>query len=256
MWIRIAILAALVGGIVLAYLNGWFVYLEPKRVQAMLIDAGPVGPILFVGLYVLAELVHIPAVLFVIAAGVIWPLQVAIPTAWVGSVTSATTIFLLARYFVSGGVQEALRRRLPERVREMDDALEKNGFRSVALLRLVTFMLPIVHWGLGISRVSFRDAFLGTAVGLAPGVIAFVVLGDTALKHWHVIQPWAIGLIAAVVLWRVVRRVRVRRQGRKLEANESAIETERAAPSATTELPTPTPGDGSAPEPGPLSEAR
>ena len=199
--------ALLLAGVVLAGAAAWWTGLYqsgPEHVAELVACAGIWGPVAFVALFVGAEIVHFPGILFVFAAAALWPARVAIPTAYIGALSASVVVFAIARRVVPA----ALRDRLPERLRRYESLLESHGLLTVIGLRLVLFMAPTVHWLLGASRVSSRDFVLGTALGLVPGVVALTLLGRHALDHWDALRPWLLGGIAVLVAFAVVRRVR------------------------------------------------
>jgi uncharacterized membrane protein YdjX (TVP38/TMEM64 family) len=202
--------ALLVGAVALALGIAWhtgaYSQLTPESIAAVVERAGLFGPVIFVGLFAAAELVHLPGLLFVFAAAALWPLAIAIPTAYCGALAAALLVFAISRQVVPAGLRE----RLPAWLLRYESHLESHGFRSVLLLRLVLFMAPIVHWLLGASRVTFRNYLLGSALGLLPGVIVFTLLGREAIAHWQGVQPWAIGGAAVLVGLLLGRRLYAR----------------------------------------------
>jgi uncharacterized membrane protein YdjX (TVP38/TMEM64 family) len=180
--------------------------------------AGWWGPFAFAAMFALGEVLHIPSVIFVVVAGVVWPWTVALPTAYLGAMLASAVVFIVARYLVSGALQDAIRRRLPPEVKRYDDALEERGVRTVAVIRLLTFMSPLMHWVLATSRVKFGDMMVGTAVGLIPGITALVLLGDTAVTHWETAKPYILCGIVLLVAGRVALGIRKRRRQRSEES--------------------------------------
>jgi len=67
-----------------------------------------------------------------------------------------------------------------------------------------------VHWLLGASRVSFRDFFVGSAIGLLPGVVLTTLVGRKAIENWEVWRPWALGALVAMLAFELARRLRAR----------------------------------------------
>jgi uncharacterized membrane protein YdjX (TVP38/TMEM64 family) len=201
---RAALVTVVAVALAAAWASGLYSQATPERVAELVDRAGILGPLAFIALFAAAEVVHVPGVLFVIAASVLWPPAVAIPTAYAGAMTAALVVFFVARRIVPA----SLRERLPERLLRYEARLETHGLLTVIALRLVLFLLPAVHWLLGASRVSFRDYFLGTAIGLAPGVIGIALLGRQAVEHWDSLRPWLIGAVALLAALAVARRVR------------------------------------------------
>ena len=54
------------------------------------------------------------------------------------------------------------------------------------MLRLLLCMAPLLNWGLGATRVRWRDYVVGTALGVTPGIGLGVYLGDavTDVGSW------------------------------------------------------------------------
>ena len=213
MWIRIGIIALALAALAGLWISGGHEHATPENLRALVARAGPFGPPLFIVLFAVAELFYVPPALFLLGAPLIWRLEVAVPTAYFGSVASAITVFFAARYVVNDDMRESIRRRLPERMRRFDDGLATRGLRTVILVRLLLFMMPLTHWVLGISRVSARDAVLGTAIGLLPGVVFWVVAGEAIIANWETAQPWVLAAVVLSLAIPLLRRIRARRRG-------------------------------------------
>ncbi len=195
MRVRLAVLVLLLCGIGVAWASGALAHLHPESIRAFLNGWGALGPVIFVGLYALGEIVAIPSVLFVIAAGMAWPVALAFPLAWGASVFSALVVFLISRYLGRDFVQ----RRLPGGLRDLDARLERGGVLPVAGVRLLAFLAPWTHLALAVSSVSARDYVLGTALGVLPGVLLLVMFGE-AIAHWFDRVPAWLWLVLVVLL--------------------------------------------------------
>lgn len=174
--------------------------------------AGWWGPFAFVALFALGEVLHVPSVIFVVVAGIVWPLWIALPVSYAGAMAASATVFLFARYVVGDGVRKLVHDKLPPELRRYDDALVERGARTVAVIRFFTFMSPLMHWVLATSKVRFGAMMVGTAVGLAPAVTVLVLLGEQAIDHWERMRPFFYGAIAVFVVVQAVRVVRRRRR--------------------------------------------
>jgi uncharacterized membrane protein YdjX (TVP38/TMEM64 family) len=218
---RQAGIAALLLGLLFgAWSSGLHEELHPEELERTVRAAGPLGPVLFVGAFALAELVHLPAILFLFAAAVIWPLPLALATAYVGAVAAALFVVFVARFALSDFARRHVVHRLPERLRGLDDRLGEHGLREVVAVRLVTFMLPAAHWVLGVSKARTRDLVLGTAIGLLPGVAIAVVVGQSLVERW---DEWRLFVLGGAVLLVAVHLVR-RRRRRRATALEPAAD--------------------------------
>lgn len=209
-WLRPVVVLAVLALAVTAWQVGLLDLLTLENMRAFAEGAGPWGPVIFVALFALGEIIAVPSVIFVVVAGLVWPLHVALPTAYVGAMSACATVFTLGRLLLAGGWGEAIRARLPEGVKRYDIALANRGVRTVTVIRFFTFMSPIMHYVLAASRVRFGPMMLGSAIGLAPGITALVIGGEQAMHHWEIVEPYVIGVVAAFILFRVVQHLRKR----------------------------------------------
>jgi uncharacterized membrane protein YdjX (TVP38/TMEM64 family) len=196
----IIVIAAVVGG---AYWSGWLSYANPQQLRALLLEAGVWGPLLFIVLFTVAELINVPGALFVVGASLTWPPAMAMAVAYAGAMSAAVTAFAVARYLAA----DVVRRYLPARFHTYDKRLAANGLWTVIVLRLLFFLAPWVHMGLGVSRVSFRDFVLGTAIGVIPGVVIVGAFG-AAIQRWarHVpASVWVVLIVSGIVVILVPR---------------------------------------------------
>jgi uncharacterized membrane protein YdjX (TVP38/TMEM64 family) len=199
---RLALLAALLAAAAALAFSGAWEALAPERLRETVLEAGPLGPVLFVLAFAVLEPFQVPGVLFLLTAPLIWPLPVAFVLCMAGALGASLVALLLARGLARDQVQE----RLPEGFRAWDRRLAEHGFRTVVLIRLATFLMPAAHWAIGLSSVGVVPATVGTAVGLAPGIALFVWLGAEVVAHVGAVPDAAwVALVVAVVaglLWR------------------------------------------------------
>ncbi|MEM9693956.1 MAG: VTT domain-containing protein [Myxococcota bacterium] len=204
--IAFVVVLGLIG--VILYRTGALSYLTRDNLSRWATEAGPYGPGLYIALYVGTELINVPSMLMVVVAGLIWPLHIAIPTAYAGSLAAGSIVFSIARVIIRGAFGDVLRKKMPAALEKYDEALATRGIRTVALIRFLTFLSPVMHWVLAASRVSFRDMFIGSAVGLLPGVVMLVVGGDAAFRYWDIVRPYLLVAIIIVIAVQIVRSLR------------------------------------------------
>jgi len=203
---RLLLAGALAAALAAGWAMGLHTQLTPDGVRALVERAGWLGPLAFIALFAAAELVQVPGALLVLGAAALWPPPLAIATSYAGALVAATTLFWLSRLLFAGAVRE----RLPPWLARHEARLETHGLTTVILLRLVLFLAPWMHWLLGASRVSFRDFFAGTALGLLPGIVALTLVGRRAIDDWDRVQPWALGALALFLALELARRLRAR----------------------------------------------
>jgi phosphatidylserine/phosphatidylglycerophosphate/cardiolipin synthase-like enzyme/uncharacterized membrane protein YdjX (TVP38/TMEM64 family) len=132
----------------------------------------PAGPMITVGLYGVASLAIVPVtVMIVVTAFIFGPLKGAI-YALLGCLFAAALTYYLGRYIG----RDTVRRLTGTRVNRLSRRLGRHGliaFLTVRLLPLAPF--TTVNMVAGASHIRFRDFFLGTVLGMAPGIVAITV---------------------------------------------------------------------------------
>lgn len=179
-----------------------------EDLESFVSSAGPAGPVAFVVLYVVLTVALVPGTVPSLAAGALFgPVWGALLTV-VGATLGAVLAFEVARRLG----RERTRRLLGRRGAATDAWVTERGLRGVLTLRLIP-VLPFnaLNYAFGLSGVSRRDHALGTLVGIVPGTVAFVALGDSLL------DPTSAGFalsLGAVVLLLVAGAVQQRRRAR------------------------------------------
>jgi phospholipase D1/2 len=204
-------LAAVLAG--LSWLGVWQ-HLSLDSMRALIDAWGPLGPLVFIAVFVAGFFVPGPEILLVAVGGVLFGAGLGFVYAWVASVVGTATTFLLVRVSAQAWVQRALRERFP-RLRALDDRLERHGVATTVVLRLLLFLAPPLNWALGASRVRVRDYVVGTAIGILPGIGLTVLLADritaagatSALLDWDVVAPAVVLSLLIAVGLRVGHRL-------------------------------------------------
>jgi uncharacterized membrane protein YdjX (TVP38/TMEM64 family) len=204
--------ALVVVAVALFVLSGGYGWVRGDgNVERLLTETGLIGPVVFVAVMWLTQPLGIPGFVYMAPAGIVWPYPLAIALAWVGNMGASYLAFSFARWFGQDWVSS----RIPRRMQGQYDRLETGGVWPVILLRLVFGQLPPADWLLGVTNVSTRNFLIGTAIGIIPGVVLFVVAGGGILEALsdmpttarRVVIGW---LIAFAVGRRVIRRRRKR----------------------------------------------
>jgi uncharacterized membrane protein YdjX (TVP38/TMEM64 family) len=142
-------------------------------------NTGALGVALFFVAYVVSTVAFLPGSILTLAAGFaygpLWGIAIASPA----SVAGATCAFLLGRTLLrnwaSARVGESAR------VRAIDAAVGREGFKIVMLLRLSPIIpFNALNYALSLSRVPLRTYVLASFLGMLPGTAMWVYLGSLA----------------------------------------------------------------------------
>jgi len=122
----------------------------------------------------LGELVHVPACVVYGACIMIYGKAVGFLVGWFAAITSVTFSFFVVRA-VGGNSFSQIK---SKRIRAVLAQLDKRPFTVVLMLRMVLFAAPLLNYALALSGVSFKDYFLGSAIGIIPPLAIIAVTLD------------------------------------------------------------------------------
>lgn len=200
LFLKIALVALVIGGLVGAHRLGLLeIFGEPARVKEALIGLGAWGYIAFIVAYALLQPFGVPGTVFIIAAPLIWHWPVAFAVSMAGTMAASVIGFSFSRFVARDWVSK----RIPARFRAYDEALERRGFATVFLLRLVFWMPQALHAFFGVSRVSFWTHFWGSLAGYVLPLLATAYFGEKVfdLMREAPAPVWiALGLVAVIVV--------------------------------------------------------
>jgi uncharacterized membrane protein YdjX (TVP38/TMEM64 family) len=180
-------------------------------------ELGPVGFIVFVGVYALATVLFVPGWPLTIGAGLTFGLLFGTIAVSLGSIIGASLAFLIARFLARKQVERVTAKN--KRFQEIDKAIGHQGAKLIFLLRLS----PLVPFNLsnyfyGITAVKFWPYFFASWIGMLPGTVLYVYLGTVgkagveAASHGGNRGVWqwlglGVGLIATGVVTVWVARI-------------------------------------------------
>jgi uncharacterized membrane protein YdjX (TVP38/TMEM64 family) len=99
---------------------------------------------------------------------------------WVGAMAGSSAAFFIGRTLG----REFASSLIGDRLRKYDDGIEKNGFATVLYLRLIYFPFTPMNFGMGLTKVRFRDYFFGTGLGIIVGTFIFTFFVGTIKEVW------------------------------------------------------------------------
>ncbi|MBX9773521.1 MAG: VTT domain-containing protein [Xanthobacteraceae bacterium] len=128
-----------------------------------------------VSVFVVANFILMPRNLLAVSAGALYGLSVIaviVPSATAG----ATLAFLAARYLFSARLQPRIDRH--QRLRAIANAIDKEGWRIVALMRIASPIPSTVgNYLFGLTRIGLLPFALTTFVFIIPQTALFVYIG-------------------------------------------------------------------------------
>ena len=127
--------------------------------------AGPLGVVVFLGLFALAAVTGIPGMPFVLASMLSFEPAEAVAIAWIGAMLFSSVGFSVARWAGGSHAASATQNKI---MRRLLSIVETRPLLCVIGLRLVFFLGPPVAYGLALTKMPFRTYLVGTALGILP----------------------------------------------------------------------------------------
>lgn len=159
--------------------------LSVEHLGRLLGQAGYWAPVAYVCFYILGVCLFVPGTLLTAIGAAIFGPYWGFVLIWIGAMLGATISFFIGRYLG----REFAAALIGERLKKYDDAIERNGFATVLYLRLVYFPFTPMNFGMGLTKVAFRDYFWGTALGIVVGTFVFTFFIGT-VKSVYVSGDW------------------------------------------------------------------
>ncbi|MCY1022528.1 TVP38/TMEM64 family protein [Pyxidicoccus sp. MSG2] len=185
---------------------------EPRALAEALVEMGAWGYLAFIIAYAVLQPFGVPGTIFIVAAPLIWPWQIAFALSMVGTMLASVVGFSFARFVARDWVSA----RIPARLRKYDEALEQSAFETVVVLRLLLWMPQVLHSFFGVSKVGFWTHFWGSLVGYVPPLLLVSYLSASMFDASGRMQPaaWPImaGLLAASLVIAALARAWARRR--------------------------------------------
>jgi uncharacterized membrane protein YdjX (TVP38/TMEM64 family) len=155
-------------------------FLTVERLSWFLDAAGIWAPIVYILVYTAGVCLFIPGTLLTTLGAALFGSYWGFIYVWVGAMAGASAAFLIGRTLG----REFAASLIGNRLRKYDDSIEKNGFATVLYLRLLYFPFTPMNFGMGLTKVRFRDYFVGTGLGIIIGTFIFTFFVGTLREIW------------------------------------------------------------------------
>ena len=181
---------------------------------------GPWGPIIFIVTYIVATVCLVPASALTLAAGAVFGLAWGTVYVSIASTLGACAAFLVGRYFARGWVNRQIEG--SEKFAAIDDAVEDEGWKIVALTRLSpAFPFNLLNYAYGLTKVPLVPYGLASWIAMMPGTVMYVYLGSLAkAPEGRTPGQWAlliVGLLATIAATVMITRSAKRALNKRLD---------------------------------------
>jgi uncharacterized membrane protein YdjX (TVP38/TMEM64 family) len=172
-------------------------YLTADGLGRFLAGAGIWAPLVYIVVYAVGVCLFVPGSVLTGIGAVIFGAYWGFLYVWIGAMIGASVAFLVGRTLG----REFAASLVGDRLRKYDDVIERRGFATVLYLRLIYFPFTPMNFGMGLTKVHFRDYFFGTGLGILVGTFIFTFFIGTIRDIWSS-GNWS-GLLSWKVLFSV-----------------------------------------------------
>lgn len=170
------VLGALVGLALLFVAAALVPHPSIEQIRGWSDSVGPAFPLVFLLVHIVVTIAPVPRTLFTISAGVLFGAAVGIAIAVVATTISAVLALLIVRAIGRDAVAAHLTH---PAVQAVDTRLARRGWLAVGSLRLIAAVpFSVVNYCCGVSSIRTLPYTAATIVGILPGTVGVVLLGD------------------------------------------------------------------------------
>jgi uncharacterized membrane protein YdjX (TVP38/TMEM64 family) len=189
----VLLLMFIVAAVITVRFTGVREFLTVEKFGALLAAAGIWAPLAFILAYAVGVCLFIPGTLLTALGAAIFGPYWGFVYVYIAAMLGATGAFLIGRYLG----REFAASLIGDRLRKYDEAIERNGFATVLYLRLVYFPFTAMNFGMGLTKVRFKDYLWGTGLGILVGTFIFTFFVGT------IKEVWASGQWGQLLTWKI-----------------------------------------------------
>ena len=160
-----------------------FSRIDPTDIQAFVAGFGPWALVVYIALFALLPAMFFPVAVLALAGGLLFGLWAGSMYTFLGAMINCTVMFWLARTVGYEKVKSLVESRLSDKWQNrLNAAAGREGFLLLIILRLIPAVpYNLINYAFGLTRMSYGAYLLGSAMGIIPGTLVFINIGDKAM---------------------------------------------------------------------------
>lgn len=173
----------------------------PQQLQDAISRFGKWAAIAYIGLFTLLPAFFFPVAVLALAGGLLFGLFWGSIYTFAGAVLNCSVMFFLARYVGRKKAEQLIQKKLsPLWQSRLQSLNSSGGFALLVILRLIPAVpYNLINYAFGLTSMSYGTYILGSAIGIIPGTLAFINIGDKALDATSPDFWIAIGLLGLLL---------------------------------------------------------
>lgn len=157
--------------------------ITPQQLQSAIDRCGPWAAIAYIGLFAVLPAFFFPVAVLALAGGLLFGLWWGSVYTFIGAIVNCTLMFFLARCVGRKQVEALMKKRLnPEWQQRIQNLNSRGGFLLLVVLRLIPAVpYNLINYAFGLTAMPYQTYIIGSALGIIPGTLAFINIGDKAM---------------------------------------------------------------------------
>ena len=211
------IVLVLIGFALGAYFTRKGFHLTPESFKAFVLSLGILGPIIYVGIFIIRPLFLIPSIALFIGGGLAFGPVLGPTYASFGAALGGTVGFWISRKMGHDYVIKKLKLGA-----DLIDST-KFSFSVVFLLSLLPIMpVTVINYGAGLSTMKFKNYIVAHILGITPRAFAYGFFGSTLLDIGSKKFMASLLVLLLMGILTVYFRIRSRQKKREPLAEEAS----------------------------------
>jgi uncharacterized membrane protein YdjX (TVP38/TMEM64 family) len=190
-----------------------------EEFQAMITEAGALGYLIYVLVYIVSAVFSLPASVITISGGIVFgPIMGGI-LALIGATIGASAAFLVSRYIARDFIVQKFGNNAI--FKKIEDGVAKNGKDFLILTRLVPiFPYNIQNYAYGVTNINLPTFAIVSLITMAPGAFIYAYMAGEIAQNGVTPMLFVQLLIAGIILFGVsqIPKFFAKRKGIDIEA--------------------------------------
>lgn len=190
------------------YIEGWGVF----------------APIAYILAFTILPIAFFPVPILAVVAGVVFGMFKGTIYTLIGAWMNSAVMFIMAKVLAREMILNFLKDKLsPSMWQAFIEADDKKAFFIIFVLRLIPAApYNVINYGAGLSGISFKSYIIATVIGIFPGTVVFINIGDKALDMSDPNFIIAIGLlvlltVVSLILAKKISPTKEDKESKKIE---------------------------------------
>lgn len=180
-----------------------------EDIQRFIAGCGFWAPIVYIAAFALLPAFFFPVAVLALAGGLLFGLWWGSIYTFLGAMVNCTVMFFLARTVGYQKVRVMVETKLSEKwQKRLAAAGGREGFWLLVILRLIPAVpYNMINYAFGLTPMSYTAYLLASAIGIIPGTLVFINIGDKAMDvtspgFWVAISLLILLLLATSLMGR------------------------------------------------------